>query len=239
MNNMELYEQVRKVPQEAQKTIQAGRLKGMTDINPMWRIKTLTEQFGPCGIGWYPEVIRFWIEEGAEGEKTANVHLKLYIKVGGEWSKGIEGIGGAKLLSMEKNGLYTDDECFKKAYTDALSVACKLLGVGADVYWEKDRTKYNPDDTNDTLPPKKESRGREEKPNIGKGATPPITEKELKNYGVQDIPGTIKWIEGKIEKPLAELDEEEKEVVRELLKRKQEEREAANVPPPWDEQYDD
>ena len=29
------------------------------------------------------------------------------------------------------------------ALTDAISVACKALGMGADVYWEKDNTKYN------------------------------------------------------------------------------------------------
>lgn len=28
------------------------------------------------------------------------------------------------------------------AYTDALSVACKALGIGADIYWSKDKTKY-------------------------------------------------------------------------------------------------
>ena len=52
MNNLELYDSFREVPQEAKKPIAAGRLKGMTDINPMWRIKVLTERFGPCGIGW-------------------------------------------------------------------------------------------------------------------------------------------------------------------------------------------
>lgn len=52
MSNLDLYEKVRQVPQEAQKTIGGGRLKGMTDINPMWRIKTLTEHFGICGVGW-------------------------------------------------------------------------------------------------------------------------------------------------------------------------------------------
>ena len=30
------------------------------------------------------------------------------------------------------------------ATTDAISVACKSLGMGADVYWDKDRTKYSP-----------------------------------------------------------------------------------------------
>lgn len=29
------------------------------------------------------------------------------------------------------------------ALTDAISVACKALGFGADIYWEAGRTKYN------------------------------------------------------------------------------------------------
>ena len=66
MNNMEIYEKVRKVPEEAKKTIGAGRLKGMTDINPMWRIKMLTELFGVCGIGWYYECTKQWIDKWTE-----------------------------------------------------------------------------------------------------------------------------------------------------------------------------
>lgn len=139
-----IYEKVRKVPVEAQKTIQGGRLKGMTDINPMWRIKTLDEQFGMCGIGWKAPITARWIDEGANGEKIANVEINLYVKVDGEWSDGIQGIGGAMFIAKEREGLYTDDECFKKAYTDALSVACKALGMAADIYWQKDRTKYTP-----------------------------------------------------------------------------------------------
>jgi hypothetical protein len=142
MDNLEIYNRVRAVPDSAKKTIAAGRLKGMTDINPMWRIKKLTEEFGLCGIGWYPEIVRTWIDDGAAGERTTNVEIKLYVKYDNEWSKGIAGIGGAKFISKENSGLYTDDECYKKAYTDALSVACKALGIGADVYYERDETKY-------------------------------------------------------------------------------------------------
>ena len=43
----------------------------------------------------------------------------------------------------EKDEPTTSDECFKMAYTDAVSVACKSLGFGADIYWQNDRTKYN------------------------------------------------------------------------------------------------
>lgn len=142
-NNLEIYNKVRQVPERAQKTIGAGRLKGMTDINPMWRIKVLTEQFGPCGFGWYYEVKDHWIETSMSNDEiTANVLISLYIKHDGEWSAPIQGIGGSKLVAQEKKGLYVNDECFKMALTDAISVACKALGVGADIYWSKDNTKY-------------------------------------------------------------------------------------------------
>lgn len=142
--NLDIYEKLRAVPNEAKKAIGGGRLKGMTDINPMWRIKSLTEQFGPCGIGWYYEIKDRWLETCmAKDEITANVNINLYVKVDGEWSKPIPGIGGSMLVASERNGLYVNDECYKMALTDALSVACKALGMGADVYWQSDNTKYN------------------------------------------------------------------------------------------------
>ena len=47
MDNLAIYNAVRNVPENAKKPIAGGPLKGKTDINPMWRIKALTEQFGP------------------------------------------------------------------------------------------------------------------------------------------------------------------------------------------------
>ena len=142
MENMKYYEAFKNVPAEAKKEIKGGRLAGYTDINPMWRIKSLTEQFGACGIGWKYIDVRKWNETGANDEIAAFVDILLFVKVGGEWSEGIPGTGGSMFVSKERNGLYTNDEAFKMATTDAISVACKSLGIGADVYWEKDRTKY-------------------------------------------------------------------------------------------------
>lgn len=140
--NMRIYEKVRAVPQEAKREISAGRLKGKTDINPMWRIKSLTEQFGICGIGWKYIITDKRFEAGAGGEISAFVDIDLFIKIGGEWSEPIPGTGGSAFVAKERNGLYTSDECFKMALTDAISVACKALGFGADVYWQADATKY-------------------------------------------------------------------------------------------------
>lgn len=144
MDNLEIYSKVRTVPKEALKEIAAGRLKGKSDINPMWRFKTLTDQFGICGFGWKYEITKQWIEEGGKGEKAAFVNINLFVKLNGEWSEAIPGTGGSSFLANEKNGLYTSDECFKMALTDAISVSCKALGFGADVYWSSDKSKYQP-----------------------------------------------------------------------------------------------
>ena len=149
-SNLSIYERVRCVPKEAKKEIEAGRLKGKHDINPMWRIKALTEVFGPAGFGWYTEIIRTWTEASESGEMAVFVDINLFVKKDGEWSRPIFGNGGNKLIANEKkyeNGQqvyipYLDDDAYKKAYTDAISVAAKALGVGADVYFEKDKGKY-------------------------------------------------------------------------------------------------
>lgn len=142
-DNMSVYNKGKEVPENAQRTITGGRLSGMTDINPQWRIEKLTEMFGPCGIGWKVKTVNRWIEEGSNGEKVAFLELELFIKVDGEWSDSIEGSGGASFISKEKNGLYTSDECYKMAKTDALSVACKMLGIGSDIYrGYNDSSKY-------------------------------------------------------------------------------------------------
>ena len=140
--NLELYNRVRDVPKEAVKPITAGRLKGKSDINPMWRIKKLTEEFGMCGFGWRYEILRMWNEEGANGEIASFVHINLFVRHDGEWSEAIQGIGGSSFVSNEKTGKYTSDECYKMALTDAISVACKSLGFAADIYFSNDSTKY-------------------------------------------------------------------------------------------------
>lgn len=143
MENLQIYETTRAVPAEAQKTIKGGRISGMTDINPMWRIKALTALFGPCGFGWKYTITQQWLEQGAGGEIAAFCNINLFIKWQGEWSDAIPGTGGSAFVANENKGPYTSDECFKMALTDAISVACKALGFGADIYWEKDRTKYD------------------------------------------------------------------------------------------------
>ena len=147
MEHLELYEKYRTVPKEALKDFDNGKFKG-TDINTMWRIKSLTEAFGICGVGWYFTIKRTWTETTPNGEQFAFAEIELFIKVDGEWSKPISGNGGNKLARVTKNGEYsTSDEAYKMAVTDALGVACRNLGFGADIYWANDKTKYAEQET--------------------------------------------------------------------------------------------
>ena len=143
--NARYYSYAKRVPPEATKKFNNGRFSG-TDINPMWRIQKLTEMFGPCGIGWYIDVIDKKMERIDDQTIMSTVDINLYINENGEWSKPIYGTGGN--MFMVKGRI--DDDGWKKAYTDAIGVACKALGIGADVWFENDRTKYDvyvlPDD---------------------------------------------------------------------------------------------
>ena len=167
-DNMELYNKLRQVPEEAKKPIGAGRLKGFTDINPMWRIKALTETFGPCGIGWWYEITDKRLI-GSGDEIRAIVDINLFYVIDGKESKAIPGTGGSSFLTKEKNGAYTSDECFKMALTDAISVAAKMIGCAADVYYAKDRDKY----TTVEQEPKQEPVRREEKKAPRQAPPPP------------------------------------------------------------------
>ena len=142
--NMKIYELCRSVPAEAQKMIGAGKLKGFTDITPMWRIQKLTEIFGSCGVGWYTQINKLWTEQGTDGRVAQFCEIHLFVKENGEWSAPIVGVGGSMLVNIFKGSPETSDEAVKMAYTDAISVACKALGMGADVYWGAGRqTKYD------------------------------------------------------------------------------------------------
>lgn len=157
-DNLSLWNAVSRPPVEALKPIAAGRLKGKSDISPQWRYKAMTERFGPCGVGWKFTIDRTWTEKGDGGVLLCFAQVSVYIAVNEQWSEAIPGIGGSQLVQSETKGLYNNDEGFKMATTDALSVALKMLGVAAEIYEGNfDGTKYR------TPPPEEVQKRKEEK----------------------------------------------------------------------------
>ena len=135
--NMQHYDNLKKVPANALKTIQFGNLKGKSDINPQWRYEALTSEFGPCGVGWKYEIAETHTQEVADGNSgtlMVFVKINLYIKDGEEWSAPIPAYGGDMLVVKDKNGIHGNDEAYKMATTDALGTAAKMIGVAADIY---------------------------------------------------------------------------------------------------------
>lgn len=144
--NRSIYDLLRDVPKEARKPITDGRLKGKTDVNAMWRIKRMTEIFGPCGFGWKYVIKSKELQTADGGNISAFVDIDLYVKhpETGEWSEPIPGTGGNIFQRIERSGnVYMDDDCYKKALTDAISIAAKALGMAADVWYEQDVSKYD------------------------------------------------------------------------------------------------
>ena len=130
---METWNKLKQPPKSALKEITGGRLKGMTDVNPQWRYQAMTEAFGACGVGWKYEIKRLWCEP-AQNEIFAFAEVNVYVKGADGWGEPIPGVGGSKLIAKETAGLHSNDEGYKMAVTDALSVALKMLGVASDIY---------------------------------------------------------------------------------------------------------
>jgi hypothetical protein len=129
-NNLVRYNRLSKVPKEALKPIDFGALKGKHSINPMWRIKAMTDEYGPYGEGW--EVDYDYDFRGAGAYEMVIVKTFVRAKVDDQWTPAARGVGTAMLTN--KNGV--DDDAIKKALSDSLSVAFKFFGVGGDVYMD-------------------------------------------------------------------------------------------------------
>ena len=149
--NTKVWDELKRVPPEHLKGFQrSGGFKG-TAIKPMWTIHKMTEVFGQCGHGWGINEPKFQVVPAGD-EVLVFCTVAIWT---GNADKQVYGVGGDKALVKQSSGLRTDDEAFKKAYTDALTNACKMLGAGADIHmglW--DGNKYTDDEP---VPASKES----------------------------------------------------------------------------------
>lgn len=102
-----------------------------TAIKPMWSYRRMTEEFGPCGTGWGIGTPQFQVLQGADDEKLVFCTVSVWY---GTERHELVGVGGDKAVGKNKYGLSSDDEAFKKAFTDAVTNALKMIGVGADVH---------------------------------------------------------------------------------------------------------
>jgi hypothetical protein len=126
MGNMTIWDKVCRPDPSVLKKIEAGRLRGFTDINPQWRIKVMTEVFGPCGEGWRYPIDDISFEPGSDGQVMCIARVSVYHNLtpsipDGQMSYAIPGVGASMYIVNENKGPRTNDEAPKMAVTDALS----------------------------------------------------------------------------------------------------------------------
>lgn len=128
----------------------AGGFSG-TAIKPIWAERLLTSAFGPCGEGWGNDDPVYTTMPGANNEVLVYCTVRAWYRLHGEDRAYLTGIGGDKVVKyVAANEKYdrperweSDDEAFKKAFTDALMNAFKHIGLGADVHMGQfDDSKY-------------------------------------------------------------------------------------------------
>lgn len=134
MANLDIWEKLGKTdPAHTKGFNRAGGFKG-TAIKPIYTEQKMTEQFGPCGVGWGIDEPKFQVVPGNDGQMAVYCWVSIWINYGDKVSAPIHGVGGDMVVVKQSAGLRTDDEAFKKAFTDAVGNAMKHLGMSADVH---------------------------------------------------------------------------------------------------------
>ena len=122
MTNKRYWDQLKTTDPRFTKKINKG-FGDLTTIDPMYQIMKMTEVFGPCGIGWGWSANYTYTEANVFAE--VSIWLETPLQIYGPVSS---------VQSLHKTNGKLDDECTKKAMTDALTKALSHVGVSADVF---------------------------------------------------------------------------------------------------------
>lgn len=133
MSNLDIWDKLGKTDPAHTKGFKRAGGFGGTAIKPIYTTKKMTEEFGPAGLGWGMGEPTFQTVAGSEGQVAVYCTVELW------WTNGssrnsVYGVGGDMVVVKQSSGLRTDDEAFKKAFTDAMGNAMKHLGMSADVH---------------------------------------------------------------------------------------------------------
>ena len=122
--NMELWTKVARTNPKHTKKVKLGRT--FTAIDPYSQIREATRVFGPAGIGWGWEVKQIVHLPSHE----MGVLVRLWHGCKDQY---IEQWGQAGYY-LDRDQKKRDDDCFKKATTDAITKCLSYLGFNADVF---------------------------------------------------------------------------------------------------------
>jgi len=138
-----LWDRVCKTDPAAVKPITGKQYQGNSP-KPYYIVRRLTEEFGPCGLGWGFNVVNERFERFSD---TDTLHVALvefwYLRDGIEEGR-FQQMGQTKASYMSGQGKFIlDEDAPKKSVTDALVKCASYLGFAGDIFSGRwDDSKY-------------------------------------------------------------------------------------------------
>lgn len=142
MENKDLWRRVFKTDPKAVKPITGKQYSGNSP-KPYWIVERLTEEFGPCGIGWGFEIINERFERFNDSDTLHIAAVRFWYML--DDKKGVlEQIGQTKSSYISSKGSFIlDEDAPKKSVTDALVKCASYLGFAGDIFSGRwDDSKY-------------------------------------------------------------------------------------------------
>lgn len=142
MSNLALWDRVSKTDPNAVKPITGKQYQGNSP-KPYYIVERLTQEFGPCGIGWGMNVINERFERFSDTD-TLHVALVELWYILGEKRGSLCQMGQTKASYMSSKGAFIlDEDAPKKSVTDALVKCASYLGFAGDIFSGRwDDSKY-------------------------------------------------------------------------------------------------
>jgi hypothetical protein len=101
---------------------------------PYWIVERLTDEFGPCGLGWGFTILNERMERLTETDVLHVAVLRFWYVLNGQRGE-FEQIGQTKAVyEKSKGGFMVDEDAPKKSVTDALVKCASYLGFAGDIF---------------------------------------------------------------------------------------------------------
>ena len=140
-DNKALWRRVCVTDPKAVKPITGKQYNGNSP-KPYWIVERLTDEFGPCGIGWGFTILGERFERFSDTDTLHVAAVRLWYMLDGKRGE-FEQIGQTKASYTTAAGKFMlDEDAPKKSVTDALVKCASYLGFAGDIFsgrWDDSR----------------------------------------------------------------------------------------------------
>lgn len=139
---LELWERVSKTDPKHVKPITGKQYTGNSP-KPYYIVQRLTEEFGPCGLGWGFTILSERMEHMTPTDVLHVAHVRLWFVLAGQRGE-FDQMGQTKAAYVTAAGkTLIDEDAPKKSVTDALVKCASYLGFAGDIFSGRwDDSKY-------------------------------------------------------------------------------------------------